>query len=100
MQNAFFDQGSRVNDRAVFELVENRDVHSRQGLSEDVVEAALRDAACQRHLAAFEADAELAARTGLLALVSAACGLAVASAGTTALALIHMGRTHNRSKFM
>ena len=100
VQNAFFDQGRRVNDSAVFELIENRNIHSRQGLCEDVVEAALRDAACQRHLAAFEADAELAARTGLLALVSAACGLAVASAGTTALALIHMGRTHNRSKFM
>ena len=100
LQDALGDQSGGVDDRTVFELVENRNVHSRQRLREDVVEAALRDAACQRHLTAFKADAELAARTSLLTLVSAACRLAVARCRAAALALIDMGGTHNRSKFV
>ena len=100
MQDALFDQSFRVHDGAVLKAVEAGYVHSRQRLCKNVVEAALRDAACQRHLAAFKADAELAARTGLLTLVSAACRLAVARCRAAALALIDMGGTHNRSKFV
>ena len=52
-------------------------------LAEDVVEAALRDTHVQRHLAAFEAlDGH--ARTGLLTLLAACRGLALARADTTA----------------
>ena len=72
---------------AVLKGVQRAEVDDLQGLGKDVVEAALGDAAGQRHLAAFEADADLAAGTGLLALVAAAAGLAVAAAGATALAI-------------
>ena len=48
------------------------------------LEAALRQAALQRHLAAFEADLVEAARARLLALVAAAGGLAQAGADAAA----------------
>ena len=55
-------------------------IDSGQGLCKDVVEAALGQATCQRHLAAFEADADAAAAASLLALVATASGLAIAGA--------------------
>src|SRR5204863_3220585 len=48
------------------------------------LEAALRQPALQRHLAAFEADLVIAARARLLALVAAARGLAQARADAAA----------------
>src|SRR5580765_5755146 len=47
------------------------------------LETALRQATLQRHLAAFEADLVVAARTRLLALVAAARGLAQTGADAT-----------------
>ena len=70
---------------AVLELIQGAEIHDLQGLCEDVVEAALGDAAGQRHLAAFKANTDLAAGAGLLALVTAAAGLSVAGAGAPAL---------------
>src|SRR5260370_41349067 len=58
------------------------DVAAREGL-----EAALGQAAMQRHLAALEADLVEAARAGLLALVPAARGLAPARAAAAADAM-------------
>jgi hypothetical protein len=62
----------RRHDRAVLEaLTERVEVDDRVLDAEQVVEAALRNAAVQRHLAAFEAALELEARTRLGALVTA-----------------------------
>ena len=85
---------------AVVEGVEGAEVDDLQRLGEDVVEAALGDPAGQRHLAAFEPDADAAAAAGLLALVTAACGLAVARTGATALALPNMGGAGGGRQFM
>jgi len=89
-----------INNCAILELVENGNVQRIQRLGKDVVEASLGDAACQRHLAAFEADADTAAAAGLLTLVAAACGLAVAGSVASALALVDMGGTSCGRKFM
>ena len=69
----------------VLEPVQGAEIDDLQGLCKDVVEAALGDAAGQRHLAAFKTNTDLAAGAGLLALVAAAAGLAVAGAGAPAL---------------
>ncbi len=74
-------------------------VDDLQRACEDVVEAALGDTACQRHLAAFKADADTSAGAGLLTLVAAACGLAVAGAGASALALAFMEPSAGDSSF-
>ena len=71
--------------------LESGDVDLLQGLGKDVVEAALGDTPGEGHLAAFEADADAAAAPGLLALVAAAGGLAVAGAVTPALTLGNLG---------
>src|SRR5262249_54940454 len=83
-------EGRGVNDGAVVEGVQVGDVDDRVHLAEAVVvEAALRGAAEQRHLAALEERAEhLGARAGVLALAAAAGGLAVARAGAPADALL------------
>ena len=94
------EQSLRVDDSAVFKLLQSGDVHALERFGKDVVEAALRDAAGQRHLAAFEADADAAAAAGLLALMTAACGLAVAGRVAAALALADMGGAHNGRKFV
>ena len=99
-QDALGQKDVRVDNGAVLKVVESRDVDGLERFGKDVVEAALRDAARQRHLAAFEADAELAAAAGFLALVTTTGSLAVAGGGATAFALIDMGRTHDRSKFV
>src|SRR5262245_45210636 len=49
-----------------------------------IVEPALGNAANERHLAAFKADADRAAGTGSLALATASAGLAVAAGFTLA----------------
>ena len=63
------------------------DVHDRVLDAEDVGEAALRDAADERHLAALEAGPLAVAGARLLALVAPAGGLAEARAGAAADAL-------------
>src|SRR3546814_17079727 len=58
-------------------LLHGAQVHDREILSEDIVEAALRQAHVERHLATIEAvDAD--ARTRLRALLAATGGLALA----------------------
>ena len=64
------------------------EVHDRVLVPEDVGEAALRQPAVERHLAAFEAALDLIARARLRALVAAAGGLAVARARAAADALL------------
>ena len=63
------------------------EVHHRVLVLEDVGEAALRHPADERHLAAFEAGPAAVAGAGLLALLAAAGGLAVARARAAADAL-------------
>src|ERR1035437_4663570 len=69
-----------VHPRAVVEMIEVAHVHGNvtRGVAR-VVEAALRNAADQRHLAAFKADAYRTARTRGLAFPAAAAGFAVAA---------------------
>src|SRR3546814_5877554 len=65
----------------VDQLLDHAQIDDREVLAEDVVEAALRDAHVERHLAALEAvDRDAAAR--LLALLAAAGGLALTRADT------------------
>ena len=97
-QDALLDQGSSVDNSAVFKHIQASHVDSGQGLGEDIVEATLGDTAGQRHLAAFEADADLAAGAGLLTLVATAAGLTVAGADATTLTLAYLGRTRDRRK--
>src|SRR3546814_4799718 len=81
-------------------LLHGAQVHDREILSEDIVEAALRQAHVERHLATLEAvDAD--ARTRLRALLAATGGLALAGTDTTAHAHpalagagIEIGRAH------
>src|ERR1041385_2859307 len=61
--------------------------------AERVVEAALRDAAMQRHLSAFEAALEVVAGTRLRALVAAACLRALPGAVPAADALLRVLRS-------
>src|SRR5699024_10920461 len=100
VEDAGLDERGGIHNGTVLETVEHRDIHSGEGLGEDVVEAALGDPARQRHLAAFETGAHLAAAASLLTLMTAAGGLAVAGTGATALPFSHMGRAHDRSKFV
>src|SRR5512147_3252859 len=64
-------------------LLDEAEVHLGIVLGEDVVEAALRDAHVERHLAAFE-PGDRHAGTRLGALLAAARGLALARADATA----------------
>ena len=82
------EQGLLVHGGAVVEGIERVEIHDRKARLElRVVEAALGHAADERHLAAFEAEADAAAGTGLLAFVAFARGLAVAAAFAAAEAL-------------
>src|SRR5688500_2232478 len=65
-------QELRRHHRALVEALGQRvEIHHCVLRAEAVVEAALRHAAVQRHLAAFESALELEARSGLRALVTA-----------------------------
>src|SRR5262249_453497 len=76
---ALLAQQLRRDDRARLELQAERvEVDDVVFDAERVVKPALRHAAVQRHLAAFEAALELEARARFGALVSAARGLSVA----------------------
>ena len=88
-QQSGLHQRLRVDGRARIELLgidgflKTVEIDLGQFEPEDVVEAALRQTAMQRHLAAFKAlDAH--ARTRGLALAAAACLLALAGANATA----------------
>ena len=73
-------QSRFVHPGAVVEMVERFQVDGQvAGGVARVVESALGNAANQRHLAAFEADANRTAGAGGLALATAAAGFAVAA---------------------
>src|SRR5690242_3679413 len=60
-----------VHSRAVFKNIERLDIHRDVNRAVPrVVETALRDAANERHLAAFETDTNGAARTSRLAFAT------------------------------
>ena len=69
-----------VNSRAIFETIEQLQVHRQitNGVT-GVIEAAFGNAADERHLAAFEANPDRAAGAGGLALAAAPAGFAVAA---------------------
>src|SRR5699024_9028652 len=90
-EHAGLKQRGGIDLGAVLKAVEGGDVDGLQRLGEDVVEAPLGDTSRKRHLAAFEANADAAAAPGLLALMAAASGLAVARAVAPALALGDLG---------
>ena len=99
-QDACIQESLYVYDCAIFELLQSGDVDGVQRLSKDVVEASLGDTTCQRHLAAFKSDADAAAGAGLLTLVTATCGLAVAGSVAAALALSNMSGAHCGGEFI
>src|SRR5688572_18707475 len=68
-------------DQLGLHLVEVRQRHFGARPAHRRAEAHLRQAALQRHLAAFEADLVVAALAGLLALAALAAGLALAGRG-------------------
>src|SRR6201999_900524 len=64
-------------ERIAFQLIQGSQVDDRKLLLENVVEAALGQAAVQRHLAAFETALLAETRAGMLALVAARAGFSV-----------------------
>src|SRR5436309_3777246 len=93
LDQAGLAQRRLVDGRAVVETLEVRDVHHGVLLLEDVGEAALREAAVQRHLAAFESAHAREAGARLLPLFAGAGGLAVARSRTAAHALLGVSCT-------
>src|SRR3954468_8325860 len=85
-------KGRLIDRGAVVEALEVREVHDRVDLLEDVGEAALRQTAVQRHLAAFESAHAREAGAGLLSLFTASGGLAVARSRAAADALLRVAR--------
>src|SRR5208282_2179253 len=86
-----------VHARAVVKPVQVADVHAEIARGKPgVVEPALGDAADERHLAAFETDADRTARTGGLALAATTTGFAMAAGFTLAQTLGAMLRTRTR----
>src|SRR5258706_9258784 len=84
----------RLVDRGpVVEALQVGKVHDGVIFLEDVVEATLREAAVQRHLAAFEAEHARVAGARLLPLLAAAGRLAVARAWSATDALFRVTRT-------
>src|ERR1041385_8458069 len=82
IREAFFLQTFCVHAFAVLERgIQRAEVHRqiRRAMTR-VVEPALRNAADERHLAAFESDADRAAGTRGLAFATASAGLAVSAA--------------------
>src|SRR5262249_13410126 len=89
-----------VHSGAVVECVEGLDIHRNVVRPVPrVVESAFGNAANERHLAAFETDADRAAGTGCLAFTPAAAGLAMAAgfALTQPLAAVFCPRTRSES---
>ena len=85
-QRVFGDLGFRVQLAGGDELLDQAEVHDGEFQTVRLGEAALRQAAIQRHLAAFVAT-QGDARTGLLTLDTTAGGLALARARATRNAL-------------
>ena len=79
VQDTLSQQSFCGDDLAILKLVEGAQVDDFQGLSKNVVEAALGDTACQRHLAAFK-SVLLCAAAGFLTLITFCGGLADALA--------------------
>ena len=99
-KDASLEQNIDVDLGAVFKALKSSHVHGLKTLGENVVETALGDAAGQRHLAAFKADANAAAGAGVLTLVTTACGLAVAGGVAAALTLGHVGAAGSGRKIV
>ena len=86
-------QGGLIHPGAVLEAVEGFQVDGQvAGAVLGVVEAAFGDAANERHLAAFKANADGTAGTGGLAFAAAPAGLAVAAGFALAQTLAPMPR--------
>src|SRR5437588_1025393 len=92
LDQAGLAQRRLVDGGAVVETLEVRDVHHGVVFLENVREAALRQAAVQRHLAAFESAHARESGARLLPLLAAAGGLAVARTRTAAHALLGVTR--------
>src|SRR5262249_52027968 len=92
LDQAGLAQRRLVDGGAVFETLQIRDVHHGVLFLEDVGEAALRKAAVQRHLSAFESELAGEAGARLLPLLAAPGGLAVTRPRTAADALARVSR--------
>ena len=69
-----------IDARAIIKAIQRLEVHRQITRAVTcIVESALGDAANERHLTAFEADADRAARAGGLAFAAASAGFAVAT---------------------
>jgi hypothetical protein len=82
--------GARVDLARIDELLERAEIDHGEFLAVRLVEAALRQALVERHLAALE-GVDRDARAGLLALDAAAAGLADARARAAADPLARLG---------
>src|SRR5438045_31916 len=88
LHQAGLAQSVLVDRGAVVEALQVAEVYHGVLFLEDVREAALRQTAMQRHLAAFEAEAAGEAGARLLPLLAAAGRFSVAGAGTASDALL------------
>src|SRR5882757_9269706 len=78
-------QGRFVHSSAIVEAVQGFEINGHvKGGVPGIVEPALGNTADERHLAAFEADADRTTGAGSLALATASAGLAVAARFTLA----------------
>ena len=90
-----------INLRAIVKFVQLADVDANvSDRKSSVVKTALRDAADERHLAAFKADADAAAGTRGLAFAAATAGFAVAAGFTLAQPFPGMPGAGTRFKVM
>ena len=89
-----------IDNCAILKLVERLYIDNRVYSGEFVVEAALRQFAVQRELTALKTGAYTAAGTGVLTLVTFACGLSVTGADTATLAPCGFCRPFCGRKFM
>jgi len=81
-----------IDRSAVVEPLQIGDVHHGIVFLEDIGEAALRQTAMQRHLAAFKTALAAVARAGLLSLLATARRLAMSRSRSTADTLLGVPR--------
>ena len=101
ISEARLEQHIGIHSRTLVELVQRLQVNGKiTGRVAGVVKTALWDAANERHLTAFEADANRTAGAGGLAFTAAAAGLAMAAGFALAKALAAMLGTGTRFKIV